>query len=74
MECGELIDAVERSLFRWEQAVPLHDVVSGKVRGRPSAEAITLFESQGIGIEDIAASAYVVQKAKAQGLGVELPF
>ncbi len=46
----------------------------GKVKGRPSAEAITLFESQGIGIEDIAASAYVLQKAKEQGIGVELPF
>ena len=54
--------------------VALHEVVSGKVPGRPSDDAITLFESQGIGIEDVAGSAYVLQKAKAQGIGVELPF
>ena len=55
-------------------AVPLADVVSGKVAGRPSPDAITLFESQGIGIEDAAASAYVLKKAREQGVGVELPF
>lgn len=73
-ECGELIWAVEGGTFRWRQAVELHQVVSGQVAGRPSDDAITLFESQGIGIEDIAASAYVLQKARAAGIGVELPF
>lgn len=74
MECGELIWAVERGAFRWRQAVELHQVVSGQVKGRPSEDAITLFESQGIGVEDVAASAYVLQKARAAGIGVELPF
>ncbi len=74
IECGELIWAVERGAFRWRQARELHQVVSGEVAGRPSADAITLFESQGIGIEDAAASAYVLSKARAAGLGVELPF
>ena len=74
LECGELIWAAERGMFNWRQAVPLSDVVSGKVAGRPSTDAITLFESQGIGIEDIAASKYVLAKARAAGVGVELPF
>jgi ornithine cyclodeaminase/alanine dehydrogenase-like protein (mu-crystallin family) len=74
MECGELIAAADRGAFRWRQAVELSDVVSGRVNGRPTPEAITLFESQGIGIEDIAASAYVLRKAREQGVGVELPF
>jgi ornithine cyclodeaminase/alanine dehydrogenase-like protein (mu-crystallin family) len=74
IECGDLIWAAERGSFNWRQAVELHDVVGRKVAGRPSVDAITLFESQGIGIEDVAASAYVVQKAKAAGVGVELPF
>jgi ornithine cyclodeaminase len=73
IECGELIWAAERG-FRWHRAVELHQVVSGRVDGYPSADAITLFESQGIGIEDIAASAYVVRKAREAGVGVELPF
>ena len=74
IECGELISAVERGTFRWRRAVELHQVVGGQVMGRPSENAITLFESQGIGIEDVAASAYVLQKARAAGVGRELPF
>lgn len=74
IECGELIWAAERGAFRWGQAVELHQVVSGHVPGRPSDDAITLFESQGIGIEDAAASAYILKKAREQGVGVELPF
>lgn len=73
-ECGELIWAVERGTFRWRQAVELHQVVSGQVKGRPAEDAITLFESQGIGIEDVSASAYVLDKARVAGIGVELPF
>ncbi|MEX2599195.1 MAG: ornithine cyclodeaminase family protein [Dehalococcoidia bacterium] len=73
-ECGELIWAVEREAFRWRDAVELHEVVSGKVAGRPSADAITLFESQGIGTEDVACYAYVLGKAREQGMGQPLPF
>jgi ornithine cyclodeaminase/alanine dehydrogenase-like protein (mu-crystallin family) len=74
MECGELITAAKNGAFDWDQAIELHEVVGGKVNGRPSPEAITLFESQGIGIEDVAGYAYVLRKAKEQGLGKELPF
>jgi ornithine cyclodeaminase/alanine dehydrogenase-like protein (mu-crystallin family) len=74
MECGELIAAVERGVFRWRQAVELCDIAGGRVNGRPHAEAITLFESQGIGTEDVAASAYVLRKARETGIGRELPF
>jgi ornithine cyclodeaminase len=74
MECGELIAAVERGAFRWRDAVELHQVVDGSVPGRPTADAITLFESQGIGIEDVACYAHVLRQAKEQGVGQELPF
>jgi alanine dehydrogenase len=74
IECGELIWAVERGLVSWRRVVELHQVVSGQVEGWPSSEAITLFESQGIGTEDVACSAYVLEKARAAGIGMELPF
>ena len=74
LECGELIWAAERGWFRWTTPVELHEVVSGRVNGYPSSDAITLFESQGIGTEDVAASAYVLKKARAAGMGIELPF
>ena len=60
-ECGELMAAADRG-------------VGGRVAGRPTPDAITLFESQGIGIEDVACYAYVLRQAREQGIGVELPF
>ncbi len=74
VEAGDLIWAAERRAFRWEQAIELGDVVVGRVPGRPSADAITLFESQGIGTEDVAAGMYVYQRAREQGLGREVAF
>jgi ornithine cyclodeaminase/alanine dehydrogenase-like protein (mu-crystallin family) len=74
MECGELIAAAERGAFLWSRAAELCDVVADRVDGRPYPDAITLFESQGIGTEDIAASAYVLKKARERGIGEELPF
>jgi ornithine cyclodeaminase/alanine dehydrogenase-like protein (mu-crystallin family) len=74
MECGELLWAEERGIFHGPQAFELRDVVGGRVAGRPRPDAITLFESQGVGIEDTAASAFVLRRARERGLGQELPF
>lgn len=73
VECGELIYAVERGIFRWEQAVELGEVVAGRVPGRSSDDAITLFESQGIATEDVVAALHVYSMARERGLGTELP-
>ena len=47
---------------------------TGERKGRTSATDITLFESQGIGMEDVAVAAHIFAKAKSEGIGVELPF
>ncbi|MBI4199212.1 MAG: ornithine cyclodeaminase family protein [Chloroflexi bacterium] len=72
-ECGELMAAVERGALLWEQVHELADVVVGRVPGRPDARAITLFESQGIGIEDVAAARVIYEAARGRGLGQEVP-
>ncbi|MDA0797460.1 MAG: ornithine cyclodeaminase family protein [Chloroflexi bacterium] len=69
IECGELIWAAERRIFRWETAVELRDVVGGRVAGRPTPDAITLFESQGLAVEDVAAGMHVYRKALERGIG-----
>ncbi len=74
IECGELIWAAERRAFRWENAVELRDVVSGRVAGRPSPEAITLFESQGLAMEDVTVGMHVYRKALDGGIGREVEF
>ena len=72
IEAGDLIWAAERQAFRWERAVELRDVVAGRVPGRSGPEAITLFESQGLGMEDVAAAMEVYEQAVAQGMGREI--
>ncbi len=74
MECGDLIWPAERGLFRWTMAGELKDVVAGRVEGRPDDSAITLFESQGVAIEDVAAALHVYHKARERGMGRDLPF
>jgi ornithine cyclodeaminase/alanine dehydrogenase-like protein (mu-crystallin family) len=72
-ECGELIHAAEQGVFRWSEAVELKHVVAGHF-ARPFDTAVTLFESQGLGIEDVACCAVVIRKARELGIGTELPF
>ena len=73
-ECGDLIWPEARGSFRWDMAHELQDVVAGRVPGRPSDDSVTLFESMGIALEDIAAAQLVYKKAREQGIGQELPF
>lgn len=47
-------------------------VLLGQIPGRQSPEEITLFESVGIAVEDLAAAQLIYQKACRQGLGVEV--
>lgn len=72
-EAGDFSDAIQRGLFDWTRAVNLADVVTGRATGRNSRESICLFKSVGLAIEDIALGARLLQLAKAQGVGAELP-
>ena len=74
IECGDLMWLEPRGSFRWDMAHELQDVVVGRVQGRPSPQSITLFESMGVALEDIAAAQLVYRKALEEGLGQELPF
>lgn len=73
LEAAELVAAVERRRFVWERAVPLSEVVAGRVPGRPTPDGVTLFKSLGVALEDLAAAAVVVEKARALGVGRPLP-
>ena len=74
VECGDLIWPSERGVFRWSMAHELKDVVSGRMGGRPHDNSITLFESQGVAIEDVASALHIYHKARERGMGQELPF
>ncbi len=72
VESGDLLIPAERGWLDWEQLPELGEVVAGKVVGRRQAEEITIFESHGIGLEDIAVAAEVYRLAQEQGLGETL--
>jgi alanine dehydrogenase len=72
-ECGELRHAVAIGDLTWDRVVELKDIVSGQVPGRDSADEITLFDTIGIGSEDVALATYALAKARELGGGVELP-
>ena len=74
IECGDLMWLEARGTFRWDMAQKLQDVVAGRAPGRLTQEGVTLFESMGVALEDIAAAELVYRKAKEQGIGQELPF
>ncbi|MFN0070116.1 MAG: ornithine cyclodeaminase family protein [Chloroflexota bacterium] len=68
-ECGELRDAEERGTLTWDRVHELKDVVSGRIPGRVSADEITLFDTIGVGTEDIAIATYALKKAQEIGAG-----
>lgn len=49
------------------------EVLVGAAPGRTSAEELTVFRSLGLAVEDLAAAEYVVERARAAGVGAEVP-
>jgi ornithine cyclodeaminase/alanine dehydrogenase-like protein (mu-crystallin family) len=73
-EAGDFVDALEKGVFDWTRAVELADVVAGRATGRNTRDSITLFKSVGLAIEDVALGATLLERARAQAVGRELPF
>jgi alanine dehydrogenase len=74
LESGDLTHAAEAGAFYWEDARELGLVVAGDFPGREDAGEITLFESQGIALEDVALAARIYEKAVQEAVGERLPF
>jgi ornithine cyclodeaminase len=72
IECGDLLGPLERGLIHWEQIHELGDVVAAYIPGRRQASDITLFESHGLAIWDLAVGMAVYDAAKAKGIGREM--
>jgi ornithine cyclodeaminase len=49
------------------------DLLLGRVEGRRDASDVTLFESLGLTVEDLAAARHIYEKAVGQGRGISLP-
>ncbi len=67
---GELNVPVRRGQFRPRDIhAELGDVLIGRARGRRSADELTVFDSTGLAIHDVAVGAEAVRRARRLGLG-----
>jgi ornithine cyclodeaminase/alanine dehydrogenase len=72
---GELNVPVSQGLFREEQIIAtIGEVITKRKSGRTSPTDITVFDSTGLAIQDVALAAAIYERAKERGvgLGVEL--
>ena len=60
---GELTGAIEAGLVTREQVTDLGAVLTGEAPGRPGPAAVTLFDSTGLAIQDLAVAAAALRAA-----------
>lgn len=74
LEAGDLMMPLETGQLLPEAVFELGSVVAGHVKGRVSAGDITLFVSQGLALQDMAAARLVYDRARERGVGREVDF
>ena len=73
-EAGGLLLAVQEGAIGLDHVVgELGEVLLGSLPGRTTPDEITLFESLGIAVEDVVVAEDLLQRAAAEGLGIEVP-
>jgi ornithine cyclodeaminase len=71
---GDPLAVLEKGRTHPGRWVELGEVVAGIRPGRSGADQITLFESQGMAIQDLAVAVRVLARARERGLGTPLPY
>ncbi|MGP1359074.1 iminosuccinate reductase BhcD [Roseicyclus sp.] len=70
---GEAQHAVAAGLLAAGDIVQIGAVINGTHPGRTSAEEITLFDGTGVGLQDLAVAASIVETAVSRGLATIVP-
>jgi ornithine cyclodeaminase len=71
---GEAQHAIAAGLFAEADVHQLGAVINGTHKGRTSADEITLFDGTGVGLQDLAVAAAVVDLAVKSGVAIEVDF
>jgi ornithine cyclodeaminase len=71
-EAGDLLPALEKGRLHAGALTELGEVIAGLRPGRASSEQTTLFESQGMAIQDLIIAAALARLARERGMGTEL--
>ena len=71
---GEAQHAVAAGLIKESDVAQLGAVINGTHAGRTSDDQITLFDGTGVGLQDLAVAAAVVDLAVEKGIAIEVDF
>jgi ornithine cyclodeaminase/alanine dehydrogenase-like protein (mu-crystallin family) len=71
-ESGDFVAALNGGVLNWADVRDLAPLLLGRYPGRESPQDVTVFKSLGLGIEDIALAARVVEMARKQNVGREI--
>jgi ornithine cyclodeaminase len=71
-ESGDLLPVLEKGRLHAGQLIELGELLAGARAGRTGGEQITLFESQGMAIQDLAVAKRLLRIAPERGLGKEI--
>ncbi|HSS28680.1 MAG TPA: ornithine cyclodeaminase family protein [Usitatibacter sp.] len=71
-EAGDLLPALEKGRLHSGMLVEIGEVIAGTRPGRTNPGQVTLFESQGMAIQDLVMAADMARLAREQGVGEEV--
>jgi alanine dehydrogenase len=71
---GEAQHAISEGLINATDVHQLGAVINGTHAGRTSDDEITLFDGTGVGLQDLAVAAAVVDLAVAKGIAIQVDF
>jgi alanine dehydrogenase len=71
-EAGDLLPALEKGRLHAGMLTELGEVIAGLRPGREGRDQITLFESQGMAMQDLIIAAELARLARAKGVGSEV--
>lgn len=69
---GECEKAVKQGLVSPGDITEMGDVILGRAQGRRDAEEITIFDSTGIGLQDLMVASQITDMAEKQGFGIKM--
>jgi ornithine cyclodeaminase/alanine dehydrogenase-like protein (mu-crystallin family) len=72
IEVGDMANAVDRGVLQWGRLQELRHVVAGAATGRDTADQIILAKLMGTGVADVASAKLAYDRARAEGIGLEM--
>ena len=72
-EAGDLLPLLEKGRLQPRQLIELGDILTGRHPGRTNSEMLTVFESQGLAVQDLAVASRLLRLAEQSGVGSVWP-